>query len=321
VLSSAMLLLVLVLPATVGASVSSPGTGSGLKISPVVTNLTINAGDTQTVQLFIQNVSSSSVALQALVNDFTSNNETGEPALLLNNAYAPSHSLKRFIVPISNFELPGKSEKVVNVQITVPKGTPGGGYYGAIRFLPAEQAAGGNVTLTASVGSLILVKVPGYYKEQMKLASLDVLKNVNSDPSVLFTNNKGLVASIRIQNLGDIQEQPFGKLLLKQGDKILAAYEINNTQPRGNVIPDSVRRFTVGLDKVGSIGKYTLVGNFGYGTNGQLISGETTFYVVPIPLILTIAVVILLLAFLVFVLPRIMKAYNRRILQRAAKGK
>ena len=319
VLVSAVAVFGVLLPASVGASVANPGTGSGLKVSPVVTNLTINAGETQTVQVYVQNVSTSGVTLQALINDFTSNDEAGTPALLLNNAYAPSHSLKRFITPINNFLLPGSSEKVVDVQITVPKGTPGGGYYGAIRFLPASQANGGNVTLTASVGSLILVKVPGNYKEQMKLLSLDVVKNEKSDPSTLFTNNKNLLASIRIQNQGDIQEQPFGKLLLKQGNKVLGIYEINNTQPRGNVLPDRTRRFTIKLDKVGNFGKYTLIGNFGYGTSGQLISGQSTFYVVPVAMILAAVVALLVLLFLIFVLPRMVKAYNKRILQRAGR--
>ncbi len=315
VLGGLFLILMSIVP--VSAATSSETGGSGLKISPVVTNLTINAGQSQSVTLYVTNVTSAPITIQALVNDFTANSdETGTPNLLLNNQYAPTHSLKRYVQSINNVTLQPGQQKSVNVVITIPSNTSGGGYYGAIRFLPVSSNGSGTVSLTASLASLILVKVPGVYKENVELLSFDT-ENSGSGSSVLFTSNKNLIAAARFQNTGEVQEQPFGKVQLESGSKVLASYEINNTTPRGNVLPDSIRRFTVKLNKVGSFGQYTLIGSFGYGTNGQLLSAKTTFYVIPIPIIALAVLIVLIIIFLIVVIPRWLRRHDRRVLNRA----
>jgi hypothetical protein len=84
-------------------------------------------------------------------------------------------------------------------------------------------------------------------------------------------------------------------------------------------LPDSVRRFNVPLNKLGSFGKYTLEGNFGYGSSGQLLTAKTTFYIVPVPIILAGLGVLAVLLFFIFVFPRMIRAYNRRIIRRASR--
>ncbi len=320
ILASVALLSGASLPAA-AATTTAPGVGNGLKVSPVTSNITVNPGETQTVQISVQNVTGAPVELQAIVNDFTATtNENGIPALLLNpNQYAPTHSLKRYVAPIGNITLAAGAQKTVTVSITIPKAAPGGGYYGAVRFAPAASSSNSSVTLSASVGSLILVRVPGNVKEQLRLDSFDVRASENDDPRVIFTTGKGLVVAARFENLGDVQEQPFGKILLKQGDAQLASYELNDTTPRGNVLPDSTRKFTVTLDKVGTFGVYTVEGNFGYGANGQLLSAKTTFYVIPLGIIITALVAVALILFAIFGLPRLISRYNEGVIRRASR--
>lgn len=309
-----------VLPA---AAAATPVTsGSGLRISPVSTELTINPGASQTVTVDVQNVTAAAVTLRAVVNDFTaSGDESGTPALLLDpGQYAPTHSLKRYIAPLGDVTLQPGQQKGVKAVITIPEGVPGGGYYGAIRFLPVgTDTSGRSVTLSASVASLILVRVTGTVKESLQLLSLGVRATPAGSDRAVFFGNGGLTAAVRFRNDGNVQEQPFGKVLLERGGKVLASYEINNTTPRGNVLPDSTRKFIVNLDKVGMFGKYTLVGNFGYGTNGQLLSGQTTFYVVSLFAILLVVAIIAVILFLIFGLPRLVRAYNRQVLRKAGR--
>ncbi|MFA5003724.1 MAG: DUF916 domain-containing protein [Candidatus Saccharimonadales bacterium] len=309
---------------TSAATVSNGG--NGLRVSPVrKDDLTIKPGSTQTVVVTVTNVTSSTASLQAIINDFTAlaGNETGQPNLILDaNQYAPSHSLKRLVAPIPNFSLAAGQSTNIKVNISVPANTPGGGYYGAVRFAPSSTNSDKNVTLSASVGTLILVKVPGNIREQLSITSFDVRHgdpNEAKGGSSFFTTNRSLNGVIRFQNSGDVQEQPFGKVVLKKGGKILQTSEINNVDPRGNVLPDSIRRFSVPLTKVGSLGKYTIEGNFGYGSNGQLLSATSTFYVVPILTIVIVLLVVALLAFLIFGLPRVIKSYNKRILRNARR--
>lgn len=317
-LSVMALLLFALVPHTDAAT---PG-GNGLRISPVRTEVTINPGQTQTVNVTVTNITNQSASLQTIINDFTANpDESGNPAIILDpNQFATSHSLKRYATAGGDFVLQPGQQKAVPIKVTIPKDAIAGGYFGAVRFAPTSNTTTGNqnVSLAGSVGSLVLVKVPGDIKEQMSIASFDIRRGNRS--STLFTTNKGLSALVRFQNEGNIQEAPFGKILLKDSkNKILASYEVNNTNPPGNVLPNSIRKFPINIDKVGSFGKYKLEGNFGYGAAGQLLTASTTFYVVPLSLLILGAVLLALIILAIFVLPRIIRAYNRSVVRKASR--
>ncbi len=295
--------------------------GNGIKVSPVRTDLTINAGESKTVTLSVQNITTTSADFQAIINDFVPNGEEGQPALILDaDKFAPSHSLKRYIASVPNTNIPAGQSRDIKVTINVPKDAAGGGYYGAVRFTPAGSAGEKNVTLSASVGSLILVKVPGDIKEDTVISSFDVRKGEQGvGGSSFFTTNKNLFSVVRFQNRGNTHEQPYGKVRLLKGSKVLQETEINNKDPKGNVLPDSVRRFDTKLDKVGAFGKYTVEGNFGYGTNGQLLTAKTTFWVIPLALIVGILVAIILIVALAIWVPKAVKNYNRNVIRKAGR--
>lgn len=306
--------------ALAAASASSTGTGNGYKISPVRVDLTVNKGASQTVTVYVQNVSSAKEDLQVVVNDFQArNDESGAPALLLNGQKAGSHGLKQYISILNpTLSLQPNEQKAISVRISIPGNAVAGGYYGAIRVAPAGAVGDKNINLAASVASLILVKVPGNLTEQLSIAGFSA-ESKNGSPHTIFTSDKGLKAAVRFQNSGNIQEQPFGKILLKKGSKILKTYEINNSDLRGNVLPDSIRKFTVDLGKVGSFGKYTLQGSFGYGSNGQLLSASTTFYIIPVGIVVLALVILLVVLFLIFGLPKIIRGHDQRVLRRASR--
>ncbi|MGH7239086.1 MAG: hypothetical protein ACREHG_03360, partial [Candidatus Saccharimonadales bacterium] len=258
-----------------------------------------------------------------IINDFEApTNETGYPSLLLNGATAPSHSLKQFAaVPNPTFSLKPGQQQAVTVDVSIPPGTAGGGYYGAVRFAPVGAGGSKNVNLSASVASLVLVTVPGNLVEKVSVAGFGVVQGTNSTAiHGLFLSNKNLQAIVRFQNSGNVQEQPFGKIELKQGSKVLATYTVNNVTPPGNVLPDSIRRFTTKLSHIGSFGKYEIDGNFGYGSTGQLLSAKATFWVIPIILIIIVIIIILLILFLIFGLPRLIRRYNRRVIEKANRN-
>ncbi|MDL2363473.1 MAG: DUF916 domain-containing protein [Patescibacteria group bacterium] len=304
-----------------GPTISGTG-GNGLRVSPVRKDVTIEPGKSEVITVSVTNVTSQAATLQTIVNDFTANpNESGNPAIILDpKQFAPSHSLKRFVGPIANVTLQPGQTKPVLVTVTVPKDAAAGGYYGAVRFAPAGVASGPDqtVSLAGSVGSLILVKVPGNIREQLSIASFDIRQN--DRPSNFFTTNKDLTATVRFQNQGNLQESPFGKVLLKNSSgKIITQFELNNTTPPANVLPDSIRKFPISINKVGKFGKYKVEGNFGYGASGQLLSASTSFYVIPKIYVLLFICFVLFLVFLVFGLPRLVKAYNRRVIRNARR--
>jgi hypothetical protein len=300
----------------------SPAT-NGYKVSPVRTDLTVAPGKSELVTVYVQNASSALENIQTIVNDFKAPaDESGNPALLLNGTAAPTHSLKQFItVQNPTFSLKPSQQEAVNVLVQVPAGTAGGGYYGAVRFAPVGANGNKNVNLSASVASLILLTVPGNLNEQLSIAGFGAAQGSSNTPSSLFFNNKHLHAIVRFQNGGNVQEQPFGKIILKKGSRTLATYAINDPNDPGNVLPDSIRRFSVNLSHVSSFGKYKLEGNFGYGSKGKLLTAQATFWVIPVVLIIIAVIALLFILFLIFVLPKLIRNYNRRVIARANRNR
>jgi hypothetical protein len=296
------------------ASATPQGQGNGLKISPVRTDLTIEKGGSRQVQLFVENVTAFPMKLKGVTNDFVaSDDESGEPRIILDDdKSAPEASFKSLINSLPSVSLQPKERKQVNITLSVPKNAASGGYYGAVRFIPDNGPGDKNVSLNASVGSIFLITVPGNLVQQLKIESFDVTHN--KEAGVLF--NSGPVSVVtRFRNFGNVHVQPFGHIEIKdfRGNTV-QTIEINNTQPRGNVLPNSVRKFENAVSQKKLFGRYTVEGSFGYGDKGELLLAKKTFYVIPYKYI---AGVILLLAFLIFVLPRLIRAYNRSIVQRA----
>lgn len=300
------------------AAGASPGNvGNGMRISPIRSDLTINKGESKSVTISVTDVSPAPLTLQVVINDFLpSTNESGTPELLLNNQPAPSHSLKKIAQPVPNFTLQPNQQKDVTINLNVPSGLAAGGYYGAVRFLPASANASKNLSLSASVASLVLVTVPGNYKEQMSIASMEIQQSGHTHS--IFSTSKNLQVLVRFQNTGDVQEQPFGKVQVKKGSKVVSTAEINNTDPRDNVLPNSIRRFSAPLSGVGSFGKYTVQGAFGYGS-GQLLTATTTFYVIPTPLILAVIAIIVVLILLAIFVPKAIRRHDRSVLRRSGR--
>jgi hypothetical protein len=299
------------------AAVSS---GNALKVSPVRLDVKMDPGTTQTISVFVQNLTSAPAVLRPFVNDFVaSSDETGTPNIILNeDEYAPTHSLKRLVAPLNDIRVDAGETREVEVSITAPGEAAAGGYFGAVRFAPANSVGDKNVNLAASVGTLVLVRMEGDIKEELSIESFDTRKK-DGGPSMLFMDNKDLNAVVRFKNTGNVHVEPFGTIQLKRFGKLVETYEVNNGELRGNVLPDSIRRFDINLDKVGAFGKYTIEGHLGYGTTGQLLSAKTTFYVVPLALVFIGVGVLLLILFLIFGLPRMIRAYNRRVIRRASR--
>jgi hypothetical protein len=316
-LVTACLLLVGSAPAIASAD---PSAANGYRLSPVRTDLDIERGSSDTVTVYIQNASSAVEDLQVVIDDFQApTNETGYPSLLLNGATAPNHSLKQFATVLNPvFTLQPNQQEPVNVLIKIPPNAPSGGYYGAIRFFPVGATGNKNVNLSASIASLVLITVPGNLKEQVSIVGFGVSQGTNSTTThTFFLSNKNLQAITRFQNSGNVQEQPFGKVLLKRGSTVLSTYPVNNSSSPGNVLPDSIRLFSVSINKVGWYGKYKIEGNFGYGSKGQLLTAQSTFYVIPLLFVIIAILIILVILFLIFGLPRVIRGYNRRVIARA----
>lgn len=284
-------ILLLVGPA-VAVMAQSSGPGNGFRVSPVREELTIQPGKSETVDVSVENITNEPITAHPIINDFiASDKENGEPRILLDENVPPSgNSIRTLITNLPDIPLKPHERKNIKVVVNVPNNAAAGGYYGAIRFSPTNIDQSNQVSLTASVGVLFLIKVPGNILEKLDIVSLGA--SFKDKTSTFFFKSPDSTV-VRVKNSGAIHEQPFGKVEVKDWrGHVISNQEFNNVDPRGNVLPGSTRKFTTPLKANAKFGRYTVIANLGYSSTGQLISGQATFWVIPLWFIIAIVVVI-----------------------------
>lgn len=286
-------------------------TANTLKVSPVRSDIEIQPGTSKTVATTVTNLTKASITVRPIENDFIAGDERGTPALILDaDKFAPTHSLKRFMTPLADVTIPAGKAKTINVVITVPKDAQPAGYFGAVRFAPTSPDGGGQVNLSASVASLILLTVPGNAVEKLDLTSFDVTQDGKA--GAYFGSSKNIQASVRFENKGGLQLGPFGKVSVKQGNKVVYAYDFNNKNPRDMILPDSARRWDIPLDNVDGFGQYTVTATFTYGKKNQTIEVNKTFWVITPTVIIATGVGLLTLIGIIVGIVLFRRSHRRR---------
>lgn len=290
----------------------SAAAANTLKVSPVRSDIQAKPGESTTVKAVVTNLTVKDLTVRASTNDFVAGDESGTPALVLDaDKFAPSHSLKRFMEPLGDVVIPAKKSTVVEVVINVPKTAKAGGYFGAVRFAPTTPDSGGQVNLSASVASIILLTVPGEMTEKLNLTNFDLQQGDNKH--TLFTSGKDIAAAFRFYSTSSVQVAPFGKVSVQKGDKVVYAADFNAKTPRDMVLPESARRWDVPLKNVEEFGKYTVSATFTYGTKNQTIDVTKTFWVIPQAYIIgAVVAFILLVAVIALVIWLIIRARKNR---------
>jgi hypothetical protein len=299
----------------VGAQGTGSG-GNGFRVSPVRSEYIIDKGKSETMSVTVENPTDAQVVAKAVVNDFVaSDQENGEPRLILDeNAPRPKNSFKDLVGNLADLTLAPRQSKDLKITIRVPLDANSGGYYGAVRFVPVTSTGAGNVGLTASVGTIVLVKVPGDLTEKLDLVQLSAAQKGKTKG---FITGGDVNVITRLKNTGNIHVQPFGKVQVKNMfGKVIKEYELNSTDPRANVLPDSIRRFDDGIGKVGFkwLGRNTITANIGYSQgSGDLITASSRFWYLPLWfLIVLLLLVIAIVGGLFWVISRRRGSGSRR---------
>ena len=283
--------------------------GSGLRISPTRTDLSLVPGDSREVIQTVRNVTQNPVTVEPVLNDFESDGVSGEPNLIGDPEQISAYSLREFISIPDPFDLAPDEEKEVTITVAVPSDASAGAYFGSVlyRATPQGSEGDGQVALVASVGSLILLEVPGEITEQIQIN--DISAYLGDNPGSLFTKKPDQIG-VEIENLGNSFSQPFGKVSVKdwRGNEVYV-YELNDGSPRSNILPSSTRLFLQELFDVETKnvngeeeitktspltwpGRYTITGNISHGSSGEIFTVSSTFWYLPLWLLIAASVVI-----------------------------
>lgn len=298
---------------------AADNTANALKISPVRTDVQVKQGETKVVPITATNTSNKTVSVKVIENDFVSGDERGTPALILDeNKFAPSHSLKRYMVPVSDVLIPAGKSKIIDVKVVIPADAPAGGYFGAIRLAPTDPDTGGQVNMSASVASLLLVTVPGEVAQKLSLTDFSIQQKGHTD--TFFMTPESLQLTVSFQNDGGLQLSPMGKVSVLQGKKVVYDADFNDGNPRDMILPASARRWDIPFEKISTFGHYTVQGTFTYGTTNQTIEVSKSFWVVPLWMIIAaIAVVVILIGVIVLIVVLVIRRNKRRPGRKSAK--
>lgn len=315
------------MPASAGAQANQPtpapnSSGQALEIAPPVINLTANPGQTIKTQIQLRDVSSTKLLVTGQINDFVAAGEDGTPKILLDEKEAEEnpYSLKGWIVPLQQLTLEPRQIRTLPVTINVPATASPGGYYGVVRFTAVPPGLDGTgVSLSASLGSLLLVRVNGKVNEKLETVEFAAIQDGKAKTIFQSTSNKSPIKFLeRLRNTGNLHEQPAGQVTVTDMfGKTVATLNVN--LPPRNILPASVRKFEQPLDSsvIGNkklFGRYKATMKLSYGTGKQPLTEELTFWVIPYTLI-SIIVAVLIASF--FILRFLIQRYNRRIINRA----
>jgi len=288
--------------------------GQALEIAPPVITLTADPGQTLNTQINLRDISNSPLVVTGTVNDFSAEGENGNPKIDVDQVEPSPYSIKTWIQPLEQLNMKSKELQKLPVVINVPANAAPGGYWGVIRFTASPPGMEGTgVSLSASLGSLIFIRVNGEAKEAIDIEQFYVTEPGKDTPASLFESTP-IDFAVRIKNNGSVHEQPVSRIEIKDMfNRNVAAVNVN--LERRNVLPGSVRKYTAALDKgaLGTtmlFGKYTATITTSYGTNKQTVTSQLDFYIIPYRLIILI-IVGLVLSF--FVIRALLKNYRRRI--------
>ena len=292
--------------------------GNGLSVTPTRFEFVIERGASELVDIQIKNVTDRDILAKAFLNDFEPDGNTGNPKLIIDSAEQSSSSIKDFVTGLDDVLVkPGETVQV-NVPVQVPEDAAPGAYYGAVRFQSTvpetseTDSENPQVALNASVAVLVLIEVPGDITEKIELSNVGAF--LDDTKGSLFTSKPNKVG-IEVNNLGNGFSKPFGKVSVSGpwGTGEVLSYELNNTSPKGNVLPNSKRLFLDDLSGVKWPGKYTISTNISHGRGGQILTTTASFWYIPSWLVI---VLILLLVGIVAGAYFMYKKYSTKTMKR-----
>ena len=264
-------------------------------ISPPLIELTADPGQTVKATIKFTNVSDDELLIKTQVNDFGAKNESGDPNIIFEDVDNGAFTLRHWVISPAPFRIKAHESKTVDFPIAVPQGAEPGGHYAVIRFTgssPALEESG--VSLTASIGSLVLLQVSGNTVENAAVAELFSAQTTGKgagDRKGFFEN--GPIAFVeRIQNSGNVHIKPTGTIEISNmfGHRT-ATLRVNGdpTDPNNNpksILPGSIRRFEQTLSKKWLFGRYTATVKMSYGQGQKPLEQTITFWVVPYKIII-----------------------------------
>lgn len=309
---------------------ATPLSVAAITISPPRLELTADPGRSVQSKFEVTNESQNDTVYYTQVENFEAGDESGNPQ------FVPAREgLATWIDVQGQITVRAGETRTIPFTVNVPRSAEPGGYFASIfvRTTPPPQN-GGEVSIGARLGTLILFRVNGEIKE-----GVNILEFSTKDKQRFFTSLP-VEFYYRFQNTGADRVKPEGNIVVKNLIGLTAKNLTANRQ-EGSVLPRSIRRFesawinagggeenpsaTVSAQTSGgflssaedqfrnfAFGYYTAQLDIRYGENNNTANAKYSFFIVPWQLL---SIVILGLLIILIILRFLLRIYTRRIIR------
>lgn len=265
-------------------------------VGPGKIELTMNPGESRTVDVTIANRLGTEKSFSVTEEDFTGSNDLKRPVILLGDDRGP-YSLKDFVhIPSSVVDIPHAEKAFIPVQISIPANAQPGGLYGSVIVSVATRSAGtvspdGQTTasnpIITRLATLFFVRIAGDAKEEGSLTQFSLA----GGKSFLFDNGP-LAFDLVFRNTGNVHLVPQGVITVTNmfGSEMGAI----DVDPWFSM-PQSLRFREVGWTPPFLFGRYTAraLVKRGYGSTTDEMT--LVFWVIPWKIILAVFVGLVLI--------------------------
>jgi hypothetical protein len=243
---------------------------NGLSITPLAFEYSLKAGDVKTDTLYLTNLSNEQVEISIEPRNFLARGEEGSVTLTKD---AIAYALANWITVTPNhIVMPPKEKVAFKFTITIPDNPEPGGHFGSVVFstVPKKETKKSAAFLTQEVGALIFVKTPGDVKEKADIESFKTTFPFYEFGPIDFVT--------RVKNDSTVHIRPTGTITITD---MLGNKETINVDPK-NVLPNAIRKLEAKWTKNILFGEYKAIVRLAYGTKGEVLTAQTSFWAFPV---------------------------------------
>ena len=260
-------------------------------------SLKVNPGEKLQVQIRVRNISEQPVSVVTSAQDFILDQD-GETPVAIDDSGSNRWSLASWItLTPTEHRIGSKSTVGINVLIDVPEDALPGGHYAMILHEPGNGSQNGEFDITTNnesstsinqrVGTLLYIVVDGPINEEAYVRDFNFPQ---------FSEYGPINFDFVVENNSDIHITP--QMSIEIFNVFNQKVETIPVEPK-NIFPLTSRDFDGQWDRVWGWGLYKAKLTMSYGSAGSIVIANSTFWLLPITIILAAAALLLILFFVI----------------------
>lgn len=285
----------------VASVADAQNSAAGIGISPATIEEGANPGETQKHTISVTNLSASQQTYYFYLRDIVAVEEGGVPVFADEGEEKTGYELSKWIsLNMSEMAMASGEQKDVEVTITVPtEATPGSHFGGVIVSMQPPRLRSTGAAVGYEVANIISIRIAGDVTEEAQIRSFSTGNFIYGKPVIDF--------SARVENKGNVLLRPFGPLeIYNMFGKRVSMITLNES--KSGIFPLSERTFNIVWESDGGgFGRYEAILSMVYGEQGRqsTVSSTTSFWILPLNIILPALGVLLTLLLLTYVFVRL----------------